>query len=90
MLTLITVLTPDVNPEMGGVNTLGDEKSLQNGGFSSRGVNAVKAVSAKTQSFSYRSLTIGLFITGLTGLTGLTPSPTGLGLVHDVVRGESA
>ncbi len=85
MLTLIRLLTLKVNPEMASINTLCDTKPLQIGVFSSRGVNAVNAVSAKTESSSYFFLRRRLFGSGLTGLTGLTPSTTGLELANDVV-----
>ncbi|MGI8865319.1 MAG: hypothetical protein ACR2G1_01150, partial [Rubrobacteraceae bacterium] len=66
VLTLIRLLTLKVNPEMGSINTLFDKKSLQIGVFSSRGVSPVNAVSAKTESFSYKRLMSGLYESGLT------------------------
>ncbi len=86
----LTQIKRRINPDPGSLIDSVGKKSLQNAGFCAERINQINHSNAETQSFSYRSLTIGLVVLGLMMVTSLIPSTSSLGLVHDVVGGESA
>jgi hypothetical protein len=82
----VTQIKHRINPDPGSLIDSGGKKPLQNADLCAERINQINHSNPKTQSFSYRSLTIGLTVLGLMMVTSLIPSTSGLGLAHDVVR----
>lgn len=86
----VTKIKPRINPDPGSLIDSCGKKYLQNAGFRSEGINEVMTINPETETFYYRAPRIGLYETGLMMVTSLILSTLDLGLLHYVVRGESA